>query len=345
MVPPLKQPGSNRRADRRALTWAVSAVLSVAVIVLVAANLDWSQVYDTFTHLNWGYLALAFLVFLINYALRTLRFQTLIYTQRLPFRRLMGVTSLYGTLLYLMPAKSGELSFPLLLKQRMDVSLVESTATLITARFFDFATIALFLPVVLVVFWADLPGWMIIASVIFCGLVYLTGLVTIWFLRTRLSDAVPARPGEDGGHRWIARLTRAWRNLLKGLQLIDQRGQYWRLLLLTTGIWLCVYTNFYLIVLSMGYRLSYFEIIVVSIIMVPLTLLPIQGIANLGTHEAGWVGALALFGESQETSLAIAVGSHTILLVFVLLLGGLGLLLQGGRYRPEYELQSRGAND
>lgn len=297
------------------------------------------------THVHAGYLALALAVFVLNYALRSLRFQTLVYTEQLAYRQLMGVTSLYGMLLYLLPAKSGELSFPLLLKQRLGVSLIESTATLITARFFDFVTIALFLPVALAVFWADLPTWMVLASAAFCGLVYVIAIGSLWFLRNRQFGGEPAQSEQEMGHRWLARLARAWRSLLKGLQLIDQSGHYWRLLLLTMGIWLCVYTNFYLIVLSMGYRMSYFEIIVVSIIMVPLTLLPIQGIANLGTHEVGWVGALALFGQPQETSLAIAVGSHAILLVFVLLLGALGLLLLGGRRRHRDLLRPRGVND
>ena len=247
--------------------------------------------------------------------------------------------------LYLLPAKSGELSYPLLLNRRLQVSLVESTATLITARFFDFATIALFLPLVLAALWERLPTGMIVASLIFCGLVYVAVGGLLWFLRHREPGEEPTYHEQEARHRWLGRLILAQRNLVKGLRLIDQRGQYLRLVFLTTGIWLCVYANFYFIVLSMGYRLSYFEVIVVSIIMVPLTLLPIQGIANLGTHEAGWVAALALFGEPPEIALAIAVGSHTILLVFVLLLGGLGLILQGGRRQSGYWLRPRGAND
>jgi len=61
--------------------------------------------------------------------------------------------------------------------------------------------------------------------------------------------------------------------------------------------------------------------------MVPLTLLPFQGFANLGTHEIGWVAAFSIFGQDSGSSLAIAVGSHIIMLLFVLILGFLGVLL------------------
>ena len=116
-------------------------------------------------------------------------------------------------------------------------------------------------------------------------------------------------------------------NLLTNLRKIDQRRQYWRLWLITIGIWLLVYTNFYMIVLSMGYQFSYFQMIVVSILMVPMTLLPFQGFANLGTHEIGWVTAFSIFGHNISTSLAIAVSSHIIMLFFVLTLGLIGILL------------------
>jgi uncharacterized membrane protein YbhN (UPF0104 family) len=76
----------------------------------------------------------------------------------------------------------------------------------------------------------------------------------------------------------------------------------------------------------MEYSSSYLQIVAVSIIMVPLTLLPLQGFANIGTHEVGWVAAFSLFGQPQEVSLAIATSSHIILLLFMLVIGTLGLV-------------------
>jgi uncharacterized membrane protein YbhN (UPF0104 family) len=61
--------------------------------------------------------------------------------------------------------------------------------------------------------------------------------------------------------------------------------------------------------------------------MVPLTLLPLQGFANIGTHEIGWASVLIAFGYPYKTALAIAVGSHFVLLVSVLLVGGISFLM------------------
>jgi uncharacterized protein (TIRG00374 family) len=330
---------------RRTVTTVFSVLISLVAVIYVVAHLDWQMTYDTLTHLKWGWLGAALLVFFVNYVLRTWRFQTLIYTQRVPFQQLMAVTSLYGMFNYLLPAKSGEFSFLLLLNRRLGISWTEGTVTLVAARFFDFATIALFLPAVLIVFWEKMPPGMIYAALIFCGLIYVLGAGLVWFLSRSQENLVPRRRIGDTSKSWTDRLTRVWRNLVKGLRLIYQRDQFWRLCPLTIGIWLCVYANFYLIVLSMGHRLSYLEMTVVSIIMVPMTLLPVQGFANLGTHEAGWVAALALFGKPKEVSLTIAAGSHVVLLIFVLILGGVGLLLESRPNGPGLLIPTRGVDD
>jgi acetyltransferase-like isoleucine patch superfamily enzyme len=141
----------------------------------------------------------------------------------------------------------------------------------------------------------------------------------------------------------MGRLMKGLKKLFVSLQEIDARHEYLRLWLTTTLIWICVQANFYFIVMSMGYTLSVFEIVVVSIIMVPMTLLPFQGFANLGTHEIGWTAAFALFGYPPATALAIAVSSHIVLTAFVLMLGGVGLALLGKKPERTEEMKDRAA--
>jgi uncharacterized protein (TIRG00374 family) len=228
--------------------------------------------------------------------------------------------------LYLMPAKSGEVSFPLLVKNQLQIPISESTATLIAARIFDISTVALFLPAVLITFWGQIQPWIRIGSLLFVITVTLVVVGLRWFIRS--SDGIFKKHLiKPDSHAWILRLWQAMNRLFNSLKVIDQRKLYWRVWLVTISIWLCVQTNFYLIVHSLGYQLNFIQMIVVSIIMVPMTLLPLQGFANLGTHEIGWTAAFALFGFSQTTALNIAFSSHVVFLFFVLCLGFLGLLV------------------
>lgn len=316
------------KLSRRFLTTFASAVISLATIIYVATQLDWAAAYDTFSQLHRGWLAVAWLLMMVNYWLRTIRFQMLLDLPEVPFREMLSVTCLHGMFNYFMPAKTGELSLLFLLKQRLGVSLGSSTATLVTSRFFDFATVALFLPLVLFIFWEQLSPAMIYASLIFCVVVYLAAGVAVWLLRQPMipTPAPVYQPDDNLGQYVHKRLLKIWGAILEGVQIINQRGQYGRLWAITIAIWLCVYSYVYLTVVSMGYYLSYFQIVVISVIMIPMTLLPAQGVANLGTHEVGWVIAFRLFGYSHDEALTIAVGSHLIILFLMISVGLLGVL-------------------
>lgn len=303
----------------------ISSLFSLVVLVWVAVRLDWAQIGQVLTELQVGWLFLGFFFYVLTYIFRTLRFQILIYTQSVSLPALFGITCLYGFFTYFLPAKSGELSYPLLLKRYRHVSLSEGTATLFTARFFDFATVACFLPVILLVFWSTLPDWLKGAAIIFCLLVY--GAVGVMTYLLQQSREMVVQPHLSS---WKRNLHSGWAQLVKGIQIIHERGGYGRIWILTVVIWLCTYANLFFIIYSLGYRPTYFQIIVASMILIPLTLLPVQGFANLGTHEIGLVTAFQLFGYSLTHSVTVATSSHLLLLLFVLLLGCLGWLIVAG---------------
>ena len=161
----------------------------------------------------------------------------------------------------------------------------------------------------------------------YCVIVLGLAIGLVRYLRKRIFPDHDAPPSASLRER----ISYSWRQVLIALRNIDRRGEYLPLWLLSAGIWLCVYANFYCIVASLGFEPTLLQMIVVSIILVPLTLLPVQGVANIGTHEAGFVAALSIFGYSIDTAVVIAVTSHVVLFVFVLIWGATGALLLRGR--------------
>jgi uncharacterized protein (TIRG00374 family) len=310
----------------------VGGILSLFVIGIVLYALDWNEVGRIFLELNWWWLACAFLAHMTNYALRTRRIVILLDLHNQPFHKVYGIASLYGMYLYLLPAKSGEVTYPVLFKRNLNVSLTSGTAGLFVSRIFDFATIALFLPVIIINYWGELVPWIRLSSILFsglmlgviAGLLYLVQKPIVLNLPMRLKQGKGKIIGPNG---FFAKLEEQIMKFVTQLRVIDEKALYLQLFGLTVGIWLLIQLNFFLIILSLGYLLTLFQIAVVSIIMVPITLLPIQGFANLGSHEIGWLTAFALFMMPGEIALQIAVSSHIILLFFVLLLGLIGYLL------------------
>ncbi|MBL8064141.1 MAG: flippase-like domain-containing protein [Anaerolineales bacterium] len=304
----------------KVITYIISGILSAILLAYLLLNLDWDILKKAFSDIHWGWLAVALAAYLVNICLRALRFSNLIYTRNVHWLEIVPVSALHNILMYLLPAKTGDVTYIFLAKNRLDVSMAEGTATLLAARYYDFSVVALVLAIILPFTREEMPDWIYRSSLLFCALVLLGSLVIFAFLQFSKPTLTPQSTSE-GKKNVKARILSAWNKFLEGLREIRAHGAHTRTALLTAGIWMCVYLNFYSAAQSMGLPVSFYHVVVISIVMIPLTLLPLQGFANIGTHEVGWASVLVAFNYPYETALAIAAGSHFVLLISILISG------------------------
>jgi uncharacterized membrane protein YbhN (UPF0104 family) len=315
---------------RQTVIYIVSAILSVVLLAYLLLNLDWEILRVAFADIRWGWLALALLAYLLNIFLRAMRFTSLIYSRPVQWLELVPVSALHNILMYLMPAKTGDVTYIFLAKDRLDVSLTEGTATLFAARFYDFSVVAALMAVLLPLSRDEIPDWIFIPAMLFCGLVLIGTVGVLAFLK--FSKPTP-ETSKTQKNAILQKAFAVWNKFIAGLREIQEHGAHGRVALLTAGIWLCVYSNFYFVTKGMGLPVAFYHIAVISMVMIPLTLLPLQGFANIGAHEVGWASVLTAFGYPYKTALAIAVGSHLLLLVSVLVSGGAAFF--GARFFSE----------
>ncbi len=311
---------------RKLFIYILSAVLSVLFLVYVLMNLDWDVLQIAFSEIHGGWLVLALLAYLINIFLRALRFTNLIYSRPVKWAELVPVSALHNLLMYLLPAKTGDVTYIFIAKDRLNLSLAEGTATLFAARAYDFSVVALFLLILLPLSKDEIPDWIFIPAVIFCTLIVAGALGILAFLKygKPIQDQSSLTAGtQERSPRLRNRLRAVWNKFIAGLREIQEHGAHGKVAILTAGIWLCIYSNFYFATRSMGLPVAFYHIAIISMVMIPLTLLPLQGFANIGTHEIGWTSVLVAFNYPYKTALAIAAGSHFVLLISVLISSGL----------------------
>jgi len=99
------------------------------------------------------------------------------------------------------------------------------------------------------------------------------------------------------------------------------------LYILSVATFLLKFTGFYL-VLPKGINLSYVKSILASAGGDLTTILPIHGIAGIGTYEAGFAGILMFFGVDRELALLSAVFVHLFILVGSALVGLIAFLIK-----------------
>lgn len=319
--------------NRKIFVYILSAILSVLFLAYVLLNLDWAILRVAFSDIRWGWLGLALLAYLVNILLRALRFTNLIYSRPVKWLELIPVSALHNILMYILPAKTGDVTYIFIAKNRLDLALTEGTATLFAARFYDFSVVALFLIILLPFSKDEMPDWIYLPAILFCVLILIGTLGILAFLKfdkSKIESGILPLKVQEQTPAYQNRLRTAWNKFIVGLREIQEHGAHGKVALITAGIWLCVYSNFYFAAKSMGLPVAFYHIAIISIVMIPLTLLPLQGFANIGTHEIGWTSVLVAFNYPYKTALAIAAGSHFILLLSVLVSGGLAFF--GAQY-------------
>lgn len=307
------------------IIYIISGIISAILLYYLLINLDWEILQTAFSNIQWHWLILALSAYLINIALRAIRFSNLIYTQKINWLEIVPVSAIHNILMYLLPAKTGDVAYIFLAKNKLNLSLTEGTATLLAARFYDFSVVALALTMLLPFARSEMPEWIFQSSFVFCILVLSATIGVLIFLKiTQNSNNHGNIEAQTSG---LQKIKNAWNKFITGLREIQSHGAHARIATLTAGIWLCLYSNFYFAAKSIGLPVSFYHIVIISIVMIPLTLLPLQGFANIGTHEIGWASVLIAFNYPYQTALTIAAGTHFVLLISVLFSGGLAFFI------------------
>lgn len=293
----------------------LAILILVAFVVFVEWYFGWAPLLAPWREIPLpgvlGALVLAFL----TYWLRALRVYDY-YRARMRgrFPACLRLTLTHNLLNNLLPMRTGELSFPVLMARDFGVPALHSVPVLLWFRLMDLHTLALF---ALLALGSHLLGP---AMAVPLAAAWLLMLVFAQRLAPALRDRLGA-PGDDGLRGKLYRVLDA---------LPGSAGDFWRAWAWTFANWLLKLAVFVWVLglfLEAPLAAAWLAVIAGDLTSV----LPVHGVAGAGTYEAGVVAALLPFGVSGEAALAGAVNLHLFLLGSTLLGGLLVPLLPGRR--------------
>jgi len=287
-------------------TWNVKLaqrVLSflLVVFILVIAVYKGPELLEAMkkVRLDWTLAGLG--CYLVNYLLRAIRLK-IVSVNRLKFwPDTIHTVCFHGFATYMLPFRTGDLALPIILKTVSDIKLSDGGKMLLKARLLDFSTLGF---------------WMLGAAALLCDSIPIPYRVA-WFLIGLSMCFAPVIVKQVGV---IAR-TRL-RGFLHYISVFETVGKVNLLeCAVSLGIWTAVGVCFYCTTRAIGLTLGMGDIWFIITLQLPLQLIPLQGVANAGNHEGGWVAALALIGIPASEGLMFALASHAILLSYVLVIG------------------------
>ncbi|MGW8266557.1 MAG: lysylphosphatidylglycerol synthase transmembrane domain-containing protein [Longimicrobiales bacterium] len=290
------------------LGWFMGVGLFLALVLLVHFGVGWSSVLAPWLDTPLELLVTAYVLVLGSYALRTARVH-LFFTPDTAgdFPRSFRLILLHNLFNNLLPMRSGEASFPILMKRDFGIPFSRSVPGLFYLRLLDLHFLLVLGGAALSWRWGW-AAWMAVAVLL--PLPFLAFL-----LQERIRRTLSATTGRRG------------EILAKGMTGLPRtRAVFW---------WTWLWTG-----VNWAVKLLVFAWILRAFTSVPLgpallgsvageisSVLPIHGVAGAGTYEAGVAAGLLPFGVGPETALRGGVNLHLFVLGASLLSGALALFL------------------
>jgi len=224
-----------------------------------------------------------------------------------------------------LPSKLGELSYPYLLNKISGMSMTEGMASLIASRVYDFFIILmifLFASVGFQDFFQINLFFIILLSAFLIGLTlllffYLSNLLRIF---SNFLGKMPRWAGSKNSKsfQWVQRKIH---EIAEDFYAIKARRTYLSVAVTSLISWIMVFWAFYAFLRGFGIKISFLKVVFGSTIAIVANALPISGIGNWGTLEAGWAAGFLLVGLSKEKAIATGFGVHIVAFVICAIMG------------------------
>lgn len=294
----------------------ISLVAIIAYVLMVQYLWGWSNVFATWQHIGWGVFFMGMGFILVTHLLRGLRmyhfFKNASMHKKMHFTALFYLSQTHNLLNNLLPFRSGEVSFPLLMKNQFGTPLITSTAGLLWLRFLDAHTLGMFaLAVILVKYQFAL--WLITALLALALLVPVLVFVLQPYLKTFIQKSMMADIGI------ISKIASVLQKLLAGLP------QSWQMFFST---WLLTWLNWLIKIILMG-------VIVAALLSVQpsdfsgnflaglagavageiTSILPINAPAGVGTYAGGVYAGIQWVKPQLKNAMFAGINLHLLIML------------------------------
>jgi uncharacterized protein (TIRG00374 family) len=299
---------------------ALSLLITIGIIFVLFTQISIQDLYHLLINVNpywavWGSIA-----YLLAILLRALRFRWLIHSREILFSDLFNITVFYHLSLMVLPSKLGELSYPYFLNKRSGMSLTEGLASLIASRVYDFF-------IVLIIFLFAIIGFQDILQINLplTILLFILLILAILFAFSHMSAFlvwISSLVGKMSGwakfknNKTLHWVQRKINDMAEDFYAIKARKTHFSVSLVSLGAWIMIFYAFYAFLRGFGVDVSLSKVVFGSMIAVIANALPISGLGNWGTLEAGWAAGFLMVGLSKEEAIATGFGVH--ILIFLL---------------------------
>ena len=308
---------------------AVSIVVPLVLLLVIARNIDWANAIATIRASNPVLVLAALVIYYATFPVRARRWARLLRESGLQLRGrdLIEILMLGWFVNCLAPAKLGDLYRSYLVKQRFNISLSRTVGVVVAERLLDiFVVFALLLVGGYIAFGRTvLPDLRLVyLSAVALAVSIVVAFLAVYYVAPRIGRFFP---------REVRRIGRLFREgVLHSFRALPEAGPE------TVVIWLSEAARLAFVLAALGLELPISGVIFVAVASSLLTTVPLTP-AGFGFVELAVVYVLTTgFGLATQDAVAVAVLDRLVSVFSVIIIGG---ILYARHRRQEALVESR----
>ena len=305
--------------------WSLIVLILVVVAVCLTTNLEDIQHLLMQVNAGWAIAGLGF--YLTGHLIRAIRLGYMLEHEPIPFIRLFCWSGLHAVWNYLLPARTGELSLVIYLRRYEQQTTSKVTAVLIAVRGLEMM-LTLLLVILIFIPFGDVISKEWKLQIQMGGLLLLATIaLAVWLIRRKDWTGFEVEPDQKNSSIWWKFLTFIGRVRIH-LQSSLKSPKWLSIVILTMFIWCLNIGMYYTLFPAFGRQIPLAIVVIIVLGMAFAQITPIQSFLSAGSHEIVWVTILSAAGLSFPEAVSFAIGSHILVLTYVL---GFAVLLIGLR--------------
>ena len=295
-------------------------LISVVLVYLSIRGINLQDVFRDLQRIQFSYVISFIILIMFMQWLRSYRWGVMLQPmEKIDQLSLFSVTSVGFLAIASIPARIGELARPYLISKRSSIKMSSALGTILVERVFDSFTVLAI--AIIILFFTDLPPWMIKSSIIFFLLALVMFCFIIFLILRRdaalklINGILSKLPG-----KLAHKIDELIHHFIDGFQIITNIKLFLYLFFLSALIWLVDVLAIYMLLESFDFGLPIMASFVLMIILIVGIAIPTAP-GYIGNWHFACVLALSLFGLAKAEALSFALVYHFLSMIIVVVLG------------------------
>jgi len=299
----------------------LAVLFSIIFTVFLLFRVNWNNFYQIAVRLDIKYLIIAYLVFLIGNLVRTFRFYKLDHTDK-KLTHWWYISAFYNFITATLPGGSGEAATAYVLKKFSKFNILSALRILLLSRLLDIFALSILFFITAVLMGSNTSYRE--AAMWLSGTLFLISSVTL--LRSseqfviKLLKKLPAR-GD-----LMKRVRERMSELIKVSEEQRSNNSFRIILFHSMFMWIMATLLMHLVLRSYGVDFSLVQSAYCFGVYAIFQIVPVQGIAGIGTQAAWFALALNTAGYHGSDAIAMGFVLHGTFYLFIASMGSLSLL-------------------